>query len=341
MALVAHVEQERFEGAIGASDAAAILGLNDWESPISVWRRLRGEERKPPSKFQQDAMEFGQLFEPILRGKYAQMVKRAVFVPHVSTVIDGWLRATSDGIVLREGVAEPGTYSEANGDMTLAFAMANADGLLQCKTASAYKRDEWVRDGVEVVPPAYEAQVRTEASVYDVGWVDVFALVGQSFVGPIRITRDERLEHNILRDLWNFWNLVQSGREPPVDGSDGWREYVSGKMRPTDVELIADAEIDKLLGVWCELRKSAAVTKEHEELLKNDILLRLSAAGATKLVSNEHGKFSAYKTGASTKWREYALSLGGVAKPPPQFVRESTTWAVRAPRGFGGGDGDE
>lgn len=335
-ALILPVEQTRTEGLIGASDAAAILGLDRYRSPITVWRELRGEPRKERPESVQSAARFGQLLEPIIRGIYAQDTNSMVFVPRASVTLDGWLRCTPDGYVrnVEEDTVRDvliGTY-EIDG-----LDGEHVDGLVQVKTASAYKADEW-RDGV---PPAYEVQSRVELAVTGLPWCDLICLIGgQQLTQPFRVHRDEKIEHAILRDLWEFWNHVQHGTEPPVDGSDGWREYVSSKMRPTDVELIADEETDKLLGVWAELRRTGAEAKLSMDRIANEVLLRLSAAGATKLVSNEFGKFSAYKTGASTKWKEYALSLGGAAKPPREFVRESTTWAVRAPRGFGGGDGD-
>lgn len=326
-ALILPVEQTRAEGCIGASDAAAVLGLDKYRSPLSVWRGLRGEPRSERPQFVQDAAKFGQLLEPIIRGLYAQQTKSAVYVPKASAVLDDWLRCTPDGYVFCDS-AIPGT-SECERQPE------GADGLLQVKTASAYKADEWA-DGR--VPPAYEVQVRVEMAVTGLPWCDLVCLIGgQRMTAPVRIVRDEKLEHNILTALWVFWQKVQTGEEPDVDGSDSWREYASARMRKSDVELIADEDTNRLIGQLREFRRAEQAAKGGRDLINNELLLRMSAAGATKIAS-EHGRVTAYKTGASTRWKEYALSLGGAAKPPAEFVRESTTWAVRAPKEFGEDD---
>lgn len=313
------VEQTRNVGTIGASKAAAALGLNRYESPLSLWRQLRGladEETKPA--FVQEAALFGQLLEPVVRGLYAVRKPAAVHVPTESTVMDGWLHATCDGLVYLN--REPGTYE---GELNVA-----PDGLLEVKTASAYKADEWE----DAVPVEYEIQARCQMAVMGAPWTDVVCLVGgQQLRGPFRVMRDPELEANILRDLRAFHELVQSGREPDVDGSQAWREYASSKMRPSKVELVADAEANALVANWLTAKRQIKALKEIEALHKTSILLKLSAAGATRLRST-HGDVSAYQVGARTDWKSYAISLGGAAKPPAQFKGAPGAWTVKAPK---------
>lgn len=330
------VSQTRAEGLIGASDAAAALGLDQYKAPITLWRQLRGlptNDERPA--FVQEAAEWGQALEPIIRGKYALEHNVPVVVPMRSLTLDGWLRATPDGLVLPVeapmGVAaypfKPGlTYSADDDELVPMLGERWFIGLLQAKTCSLYKKDEWS----EGVPPAYEIQVRVEMAVTDLPWCDVSCLIGGQHRVTYRIERESKYEEPILRDLRAFWELVQSGKEPSVDGSVAWREYASSRMRPTPVVLDADEDTEALVANWLTARRSVKALEAAEGELKTKLLLRLSAAGATKLRSR-NGVFTAYKVGAKPKWKEYAISLGGAAKVPEQFKGTSNTWTIKAP----------
>lgn len=327
--LALQVDQTRAEGLIGASDAAAILGMDRYKSPLSVWRRLRGEPEDERPAFVREAADWGQILEPVVRGKYALLTRSTVYVPTTSTVLDGWLRCTPDGYVFEKSPS-PGTFESA-------MAVTGADGLVQVKTASAYLRDAWS----EGVPPAYEVQVRTEMLVTGLPWCDVVCLVGgQTFVGPIRIHRDEKAEAAILRDLRAFWHRVQDGVEPDIDGSAAWRAYASSHMRPTKVDLQADAGTLAILEQWKATRKQLGALKEREDAIKTSILVRLAGAGANRLVSS-FGNVSTYPVKARVDWRKYAMSLGGTEDGSEAFrPDQAPTWAVRAPKGFGDDDGE-
>lgn len=326
------VTQTRTEGLIGASDAAAALGLDRYKAPITLWRQLRGlptNDERPA--FVAEAAEWGQALEPIIRGKYALEKGVLVYVPSGSLTLEEWLRATPDGLVA-PGAKDPGTAEIAVGPGPRDWALTGVQGLLQVKTASAYLKDAWA-DGV---PPNYEIQVRVEMAVTGLPWCDVSCLIGGQTRVTYRIERESKYEEPILRDLRAFWELVQSGKEPSVDGSAAWREYATQGMRPTPVVMDADEETEALVANWLTVKRSIKALKESESEYKTKLLLRLSAAGATKLRSR-HGVIPAYQTGAKARWKEYAISLGGAAKIPDSYKGAKGSWTLKAP----GDDDDE
>lgn len=337
MTIALPVEQTRAEGLLGASEAAAALGLDKYTSPLTIWRRKRGLETDGElPEAVREAAEWGQALEPIVRGKYALLVDRSVFVPRSSiTHVDGWLRATPDGFVRRDPALGAIVVTEwdppARGEMTAVGSYgvpAMTEGLLQCKTASAWLRDEWEGG----IPAKYEVQVRVEMAVTNLPWCDVCCLLGgQRFVGPIRIERDAAIEEAIIRDLRVFWECVQSGREPPIDGSSAWRRHVSESMRPTKVTMQADEDMDDLAAFLMARRATRKKAQEEEEAAKTDILLRLSAAGATALQLSNGKKITAYRTGARSDWKSYAMSLGGESKIPDEFKGSAGSWTLRMP----------
>lgn len=308
--LVLAVDQQREESMLGASEAGAVLGLDKYSSPMKVWRRHRGLPVKDDGN---EAADWGVLLEPVIRGKYALNRGVRVWVPVASYTLDGWLRATPDGLVqsletftgAQPCVTEfdPNAIHEGSDayelylreDMT-----RGAIGGLSIKTCSAYLAEDWTGG-----PPArYEAQCRVEMAVCGIEFCDIICLIGgQKLVGPFRIERDAAIERSILTRLRDFWTMVQDGREPTVDDSDAWRMHVSEKLgeRPA-LEVVADAGQRELVARWRAARIDRKNAERAEESVKNEILLSLSATGATKLDAGELGKPSAYRVAKTGTW---------------------------------------
>ncbi len=335
------VTQSRAENTIGASQAAAALGLDPYVSPLELWQELRGGERRERPAFVREAADWGQALEPIIRGKYALSTGRAVLVPDSSVVRDEWLRCTPDGYAITgesEAGLPPGTYDITGNGLYPTLERARRQGrvgLVQVKTCSAYKRDDWATG----VPPEYEVQVRVEMAVCGLPWCDVVCLVGgQTLVGPFRVERDLEIEARIVRDLRAFWDLVQSGTEPPVDGSVAWREAASSRMRPSKVVLVPDEDAQADIEAWKRALRIAAKAELEEKALKTKLLLRLSAAGATAIDLGAEGKITAYQTAAKGSWKDYAMSIGATNTLPDKYKGKPGAWTLRAPWGDDNGE---
>ncbi len=334
-----YVVQTRTEGMLGASEAAAALGLDRFTSPLTIWKRLRGlptDEVRSPAL--DEAASWGHSLEPVIRGKYALDRNVGVFVPSGSFERDGWLRATPDGFVVPLGsygklggpcgLERPGTY-----EWTLIGINASVAGLLQVKNRSAFLRDDW-KGGT---PPKEEIQCRVEMAVCDLPWNDCAVLIGGNQMLVHRVERDLALEDRILTDLRAFWQMVKDGREPSPDHTEAWRRHVSEKMRPSKVVLVADEETAEVVAYWLEQRRKRKKAQDEEDAARNDLLLRLSAAGATAIDLGHDKRITAYKTGGRTDWKAFAQSIAGPNDAPPQFKTEGKTWSLRAPSD----DGDE
>src|SRR5579862_4016105 len=110
---------------IGASDAAAIVGLSPWESPFSVWvDKTDRLDDAPPS----EAMEWGLLLEPVVRHYLTQKIGKTIVRP--SGVLQhpehSWMLASLDGIVLDDNSEE--------------------EGVAEIKTSSGWKARDWDAD---------------------------------------------------------------------------------------------------------------------------------------------------------------------------------------------------
>jgi predicted phage-related endonuclease len=344
MTIAIHVDQQRAEGLLGASQAAGALGLDKYNPPIKVWRQLRGlpvEDDLPEAV--REAGEFGQLLEPVVRGKYALKTHSRVLIPVDSITECGWLRCTPDGFTWRTTHSHEVGAERYDGQPEIVNEMlrrrnAGEVGHLQVKTCS--QRAGWQWEGGKV-PARYEIQCRTELAVTKLPWCDIVCLIGgQHMTDPVRIHRDLEIEGRLLRDLRAFWELVQSGTEPPVDGSDQWRAYASEKMRPTKAPMADDADIRHAMECWRDARKREKAAKAEADTHKTHLLLRMSAAGATSITSSL-GNVTAYKTGGRTDWKRYAISLGGNEVKAKGFASEGKTWALRAPSQWSDDDDED
>ena len=322
------VDQERAEGLIGASDAAGILGLDRFRPPIFHWRRLRGLEVDDavPAAVQEAAL-WGQALEPVVRGRYALTMAAAVFVPGSSYTKGAWLRATPDGIVFQCRNAEDAGVFTGTEPMPGASESMGA-GLLQVKTCSAWLADEW-----ESGPPAkYEVQCRVEMAVCDLPWDDIVCLIGGQRMVQYRVHRDMEIEARILTDLRAFWDRVQSGREPDVDGSEVWKSLAASRMRANSVETVADVETLDDIERWREVKRARAVLDADERTVKNRMLLKLGAAGATRMRYDDghrRGMITAYQIKGRVAWEKYAMSIGGNKCDAEKFRADSKAWGMR------------
>lgn len=287
MSLAIAVEQARAEACLGASEAAGALGMDKYSPPIKVWRRLRGEVVEDTAC---EAAYWGQALEPLVRAKYAMDRSACVFVPTASSVLDGWLRATPDGLVVEE------VAGDGDGFVHVASGWpedGDPDGLLQVKTCAAWLADDWIGG-----PPAkYEIQCRVEMAVCDLPWCDIVCLCGgQRMLGPFRIERDLEIERRLLASLRSFYDSAMAGIEPELDGSREWRAHVGEKMpKGEPVTMLADEATRETLECWRRHADMLAKAKDTIAQAKTELLLRMSVVGATRIEVSPTERITAYK----------------------------------------------
>lgn len=289
MTVALQVDQRRDERYLGASEAAAALGLDEYSSPIVPWRRLRGmpvDDNRGAAV--QEAARWGNVLEPVVRGQYALMKPATVLVPTASRVFDNFLRATCDGLVvpMREG-AQGGTVGIGVDDDKL---LGEVRGILQVKTCSPFAWRAW-SDG----PPRHHVvQVRVEMLVHDLPWADLTYLIGGQKMEIRRIERDKEIESELLAGLREFWNLAQKGIEPDIDGSDAFRNHISERLKKTNVTAQADEATLLDIAAWRNARFAGKLAKREEDNCKARVMDFLARAGATAVDAGNLGVVTAH-----------------------------------------------
>ena len=139
---------------IGGSDAAAIVGLGKYATPLSVYLDKTTDIAKETT----DAMERGNALEPFVKSLFERKT--------------GWH-------------VEPPSVTQRNPDHP--FMLANLDGLLPSERAlaefktAAYTsktKEEWGKEGTDEIPKHYLIQVAHYASVMEADTVHIGVLFG-------------------------------------------------------------------------------------------------------------------------------------------------------------------
>lgn len=294
-------QQNLSHAGIGASEIAAICGLNPFASPWDVWLRKTGQS----AEFEGNAFtEWGHRLEPAIRQKYADDTSSLVHVPRESLFSSerAWARATPDGIVL-------------TGPDDRAWSH-----LLQCKNVGT-----WVGKSWDDAPPVYvQLQEQWEMYVTGLARADVAALIGGSDYRVFTVHRDDKAIGDLLTIADDFWKKVESRTPPAVDESDACRQHFESRIKGTKVEVVADEQTDRLFHEWRDLTMQAKATKKRIETIRNLVRQQLAEADAHRILSSigaaSYSKPTDPEPVSETDWEHVARLLGSAKCSNDEFA---------------------
>jgi putative phage-type endonuclease len=287
---------------IGASEIAAIAGINPWATAWDVYlRKILPENDAEPT----DAMELGNLLEDGLAQFYARKhpgvrLTRSTTLSHRE---HPWALATPDRLVIEDG---------------------RLVRLLEVKTAGLHTFREWGREGDEI-PEQYIAQVQWQLFVAGSRYarlaqhVDLVALVAGS-PRLYRVQRNEALIAFLFDKAQAFMDLLASNRLPSMDGSEAARRYLleqfpagDGSLRPPTAE-----EADLARAYLAAHERETAAAKEKAQL-KNRLCAAIGEADGL-LGSGIKATWKAPE-GARVDWKAIAQALA----PTPDLIAKHST----------------
>ena len=202
----------RLQG-IGASEIAAVAGLNPWMSAHDVWLLKRGLAE--PAENVKSRM--GNRVEAAVRAEYCE--DQGVEVEDVGTLVHPtkpWMMATPDGRV--KGMRR----------------------LLEIKCVGWRMAFHWGTE-VDAIPDYYRPQVEQQLEVADADECHVAAWIGGSDFRIYTIQRDRELGVILGEIGRKFWHdHVLTGIPPKVDGSEGARRMLE-KLFPRNAKPLLKA----------------------------------------------------------------------------------------------------
>lgn len=231
---------------IGGSDAAVIMGMNQYKSPYQLWLEKTG---------QAEALDLSD-------NQYVYWGTK-----NEANIAD-WFQEETGKKVKRLGTLRSKEYPFmlANVDRTVVGENAG----LEIKTAGVRQYRKWKDDEI---PDAYYCQCLHYMAVTGADYWYIAVLLGGNEAKWKRIERNEKdIQHLIMAET-DFWKLVETKTPPPVDGSDSCAAALSAQykggdpnfsvvLQPSAEDVIESLENDK--AIMDALRKQ--ITEKENRL---------------------------------------------------------------------------
>jgi len=279
---------------IGGSDAAAILGLNPWKTPMDVWLEKTGEfsaDDEPDN----EKMHWGNMLEDIVAREF--------------------MARTGLKVRRRNAILQHRKHR---------FMIANVDRLvighkagLECKTAGQYSADDWAMG----VPEYYIPQVQHYMAVTGYKAWYVAVLIGGQEFKYYKIARDEYFIRQLIESEKEFWNLVETRIPPPIDGTKASAELIK-RLYP-EAEKGKEVELPFEAFELIQQYERACEEEKRIQLIKDEAVNKLKDMLGTAERGSIHGRTVIWQNVVSKR-----LDTKALQKEYPdiyeQFVRQST-----------------
>ena len=230
---------------IGGSDASVVCGINRYKSPVELWME---KTNQLPHQEAGEAAYWGTQLEPFVRAEFTK----------------------------RTGI-EVSRRNELLQSEEHPFMLANLDGIcevpdvgpciFEAKTASAYKVGEWE----DAIPDEYALQLAHYMAVTGYAGAYIAVLIGGNTFKWKFIERDEELISMLIQLETDFWNHVQDGTPPPLDGSDASAKFLAERFpnsRPKS-HIILPETADELLAQYDEACEELEAVTERKQKAEN------------------------------------------------------------------------
>ena len=236
---------------IGGSDASVVCGINRYKSPVELWLDKTGQI--PPQEAG-EAAYWGTQLEPFVRSEFTK--RTGIEVKQVKELLQSeeypFMLANLDGIC---EVPDIGTC------------------IFEAKTASAYKAGEWEN----TIPDEYMCQIQHYMAVTGYAGTYIAVLIGGNTFKWRFVERDEELISMLIELESAFWNHVQDGTPPPLDGSDASAKFLSERFpssTPKSHITLPDTAADLLdqYDEACEELEAVTERKQKPENLLKEML---------------------------------------------------------------------
>lgn len=253
---------------IGGSDIAAIMGQSRWKTAYRLWAEKTGKIEMPDLS-NNPAVEMGTRLEQFVADLFAEKTNKTVrkqskmythkdypfMVAHVDRLITG------------------------------------GDELLECKTCSAYKLEEWENK----IPKEYILQVIWYLGITGRkrGWIA--CLIGGQKFDYKCIDFDEELYNLMVEKAVKFWEMVQKDIPPVIVPEDS--ETLGEVFSEHTDDLIESQELNERVAYVQELKMHRdEINKEIKEIeteLKSTIQDKLGIITDTYKVTwkNQKGQY--------------------------------------------------
>ena len=226
---------------VGGSDASAILGMNEYSSPYTVWADKLG---KIPPKEDSEAMRLGRDLEEYVAKRFTEATGKKV--------------RRENNIIINPDIP----FAHANVDRMI----VGEDAGFEAKTTSALNLKKF-KDGE--YPANYYVQCVHYLMVTGCKrWYLGVLILGVGFKWFI-IERDEAEIEALKRSEEEFWRYVESQNPPMLDGSDATSETLKMMYPESNGDIVTLLGYEYELSRYMSLNQLIADSKKEQAEIAN------------------------------------------------------------------------
>lgn len=293
---------------VGSSDIPVITGSTPYATSVfALWAvKTRLAELEPPDPETQELFDLGHALEEPIAARYTAITgrplrRRRQLLIHPR---DRWIGASLDRVSARRGERR----------------------IVEIKWVP-HRR--WATDGPEPVPAYVQDQVQWQLLVTGYDVADVAVLSG-SHVEVHEIEPSERYQADLRYLARDFWDRVEAGEHPPVDGSDATRAVIA-QLHPKDTLglLPPSPETAALAYAIRDATVARKAAVEEDGRLRNAMRLLLAEhAGVEDEDYRIHFRRSPDRIVSTTDWQRIAEIYRETLAAVAASAEDASPWPV-------------
>jgi len=299
-------EKTRDDYPVGSTAVASILGLNPYETPLGVYRKLRGieeEERSEPS----EPAFWGTRLEPLLKTVYSERHPDRLF----------WTPPGGEGTA--HALTHPSfPWVVDSPDMLGGKEPLKPDIVVEIKTASLRFKHKW-GGGEQDIPEEYLCQCVWHMFATDLGLCDCAVLIGGQEYREYSLRRDKEVEGMIVERVKGFLDQhVVPGVPPPPQGSEADEKALRAIYRKVvdDVRPATERETE-LLMLYADKRQQADKALAELEMFKQELMAVIGEHSGIEAKDIGKITWKLAKGTETTNWQGAFSGLANLLELPP------------------------
>jgi putative phage-type endonuclease len=230
---------------LGGSDASVVCGVNRYKSPVELFMEKTGQS---PYSEAGEAAYWGNQLESLVRAEFTK--RTGIEVALVNEILQ---------------------HDEHE------FMLANVDGtcehpnygtcIFEAKTAGAFKLSEWENK----IPDEYMLQLQHYLAVTGYAGAYIAVLIGGNTFKWRFIERDVELISMLVSLESDFWEHVQNGEPPPLDGSEATAKFLAERFPDSTPQscIALPTEASELINQYNTASAQEKQFKEQKQLAEN------------------------------------------------------------------------
>lgn len=258
--MITEAQRVARNGFIGASDAAAAMGLNAHKTPYDLWLDKTGQQSVP---FEGNEFTYwGNVLEPVVADRLAEET--------------GYKLRRHGRTITAKDYPFMGCH--------LDYKVTALPTVVEIKTGGYFTKDQWGESGSDQVPDNYLIQVQHQMICTGYKQALVAVLLGGQEFRWYQINYDADLAQLIIEKLTAFWQYVVNRVPPPPSNNNDLRG-----LFPNDDGLSIEADTD-VIG-WLKELDTAKTMAANVALVIDTLELQIkNFIGVNSAIVDSKGK---------------------------------------------------